>query len=102
MTLNADIFKAYDIRGLYGSQIDGELAEQIGRAFARVPREPLGQADRRAARRRSARHAPQRARALRALPRRADRRGRHVLDAGQVGDRGLYYLVGSNASWTAA
>ena len=30
-----EIFKAYDIRGLYGSQIDGDLAEQIGRAFAR-------------------------------------------------------------------
>src|SRR6202453_201386 len=31
-----DIFKAYDIRGLYGEQIDGDTAEQIGRAFARV------------------------------------------------------------------
>ena len=31
-----DIFKAYDIRGLYGEQIDGDVAEQIGRAFARV------------------------------------------------------------------
>jgi phosphomannomutase len=33
---NPDIFKAYDIRGLYGSDIDAELAEQIGRAFVRV------------------------------------------------------------------
>src|ERR1700730_1863343 len=31
-----EIFKAYDIRGLYGEQIDGEVAEQIGRAFASV------------------------------------------------------------------
>ena len=31
-----EIFKAYDIRGLYGEQIDGDIAEQIGRAFARV------------------------------------------------------------------
>ncbi len=31
-----DIFKAYDIRGIYGEQIDGELAERIGRAFAEV------------------------------------------------------------------
>ena len=31
-----EIFKAYDIRGLYGEQIDGEIAELIGRAFARV------------------------------------------------------------------
>ena len=30
------IFKAYDIRGIYGEQIDGDLAEQIGRAFARM------------------------------------------------------------------
>src|SRR5437588_3607586 len=30
------IFKAYDIRGLYGEEIDAEAAELIGRAFARV------------------------------------------------------------------
>ena len=30
------IFKAYDIRGLYGSEMDEETAEQVGRAFARV------------------------------------------------------------------
>jgi phosphomannomutase len=33
---NPDIFKAYDIRGLYGSDIDAGLAEQLGRAFAQV------------------------------------------------------------------
>ncbi|HSC05185.1 MAG TPA: phosphomannomutase/phosphoglucomutase, partial [Solirubrobacteraceae bacterium] len=33
---NPDIFKAYDIRGLYGSDIDAALAEQIGRAFVQV------------------------------------------------------------------
>ncbi|MEE8103949.1 MAG: phosphomannomutase/phosphoglucomutase [Planctomycetota bacterium] len=27
------VFKAYDIRGLYGSEIDAALAEQIGRAY---------------------------------------------------------------------
>jgi phosphomannomutase len=31
-----EIFKAYDIRGLYGEEIDGDVAEQVGRAFARV------------------------------------------------------------------
>ena len=31
-----EIFKAYDIRGLYGEQIDGDVAEAVGRAFARV------------------------------------------------------------------
>ena len=30
------IFKAYDVRGLYGDQIDEELAYRIGRAFPRV------------------------------------------------------------------
>ena len=35
-TLSTDIFKAYDIRGLYGEQIDGDVAERVGRAFARV------------------------------------------------------------------
>src|SRR5689334_185232 len=30
------IFKAYDIRGLYGEEMDETTAEAIGRAFARV------------------------------------------------------------------
>ena len=32
----AEIFKAYEIRGVYGEQLDGETAHLIGRAFARV------------------------------------------------------------------
>ncbi len=32
----AGIFKAYDIRGIYGEEIDEETAHLIGRAFARV------------------------------------------------------------------
>ncbi len=32
------IFKAYDIRGLYGTQLDAALAEKIGRAFFAVVR----------------------------------------------------------------
>src|ERR1700736_1114464 len=35
-TVSPDIFKAYDVRGLYGEQIDGDLAERIGRGFAQV------------------------------------------------------------------
>jgi phosphomannomutase len=31
--IDAGIFKAYDIRGLYPQQLDGELARRIGRAF---------------------------------------------------------------------
>jgi phosphomannomutase len=34
--MSKDIFKAYDIRGLYGTEIDGETAYLVGRAFARV------------------------------------------------------------------
>ena len=36
MTANPAIFKAYDIRGIYGDDIDAGIAEQIGRAFAQV------------------------------------------------------------------
>jgi phosphomannomutase len=36
MAVVPEIFKAYDIRGLHGDQLDGEGAEQIGRAFVRV------------------------------------------------------------------
>src|SRR5919108_4486291 len=32
----AEIFKAYDVRGIYGEQIDGDVAELIGRGFVRV------------------------------------------------------------------
>ena len=34
--VNPAIFKAYDIRGVYGDQIDRETAVAIGRSFARV------------------------------------------------------------------
>ena len=39
---NPDIFKAYDIRGLYGTELDADIAELIGRAFARVISEQEG------------------------------------------------------------
>jgi phosphomannomutase len=35
-TVDPSIFKAYDIRGIYGEQLDEELAYLIGRAFVRV------------------------------------------------------------------
>ncbi len=35
-TLDPGIFKAYDVRGLYGEQIDGDVADAVGRAFVRV------------------------------------------------------------------
>ena len=35
-TAPEQIFKAYDVRGLYGDDIDADIAEQLGRAFIRV------------------------------------------------------------------
>ena len=34
--IDPGIFKAYDVRGLYGQQIDEDVAYRLGRAFARV------------------------------------------------------------------
>jgi phosphomannomutase len=81
------IFKAYDVRGLYGDEIDGDVAHDIGRAFARVlggGRIGLGRDMRLTA------------------PELAERyreglmaEGAHVVDAGMVGTEMLYWLVGS-------
>jgi phosphomannomutase len=35
-TVPPGIFKAYDIRGLYGKEMNGDTAWLVGRAFARV------------------------------------------------------------------
>ena len=32
-TIDPSIFKAYDIRGIYPQQLDGEVARQVGQAF---------------------------------------------------------------------
>lgn len=34
MTLNESIFKAYDIRGIYGQDFDDDFAKQLGRAYS--------------------------------------------------------------------
>jgi len=92
-----EIFKAYDIRGLYGEQIDGDVAEQVGRAFARVLarlrgkpasalRIGLGRDMRLSAPELSARYRDGMV-----------GEGAHVLDAGMVGTEMLYFLVGSRA-----
>ena len=39
------IFKAYDVRGLYGEEIDGDTAEAIGRGLARALADLSGQAE---------------------------------------------------------
>jgi phosphomannomutase len=86
-TAPPEIFKAYDVRGLYGEQIDGDVAYEVGRAFARViggGRIGLGRDMRLTAPELAARYRE----GLMA-------EGAHVLDAGQVGTEMLYWLVGS-------
>ncbi|CAB4872063.1 unannotated protein [freshwater metagenome] len=90
-----EIFKAYDIRGLYGTQIDGDVAEQIGRAFARVlarlagrPTSELGVGLGRDMRLQAPELAVRYRDGLMA-------EGVHVVDAGEVGTEMLYWLVGS-------
>ncbi len=91
----AEIFKAYDIRGLYPEQIDGDLAELIGGAFAHVLsglagkpvdglRVGLGRDMRLSAPELAARYRE----GLLAA-------GANVIDAGEVGSEMLYFLVGS-------
>jgi phosphomannomutase len=90
-----DIFKAYDIRGLYPEQIDGDLAERIGYAFAVVLssladkptselRVGLGHDMRLSAGELAARYADGLLGA-----------GARVLDIGEAATEMLYYLVGS-------
>ncbi|MGZ4277648.1 MAG: phosphomannomutase/phosphoglucomutase [Solirubrobacteraceae bacterium] len=95
MAVDPGIFKAYDVRGLYGEQIDADIAEQLGRAFVRVLsalggkpqgelRIGLGHDMRLTAPELAARYREGMV-----------SEGAHVLDAGQVGTEMLYYLVGS-------
>ncbi len=94
-SLDPGIFKAYDIRGLYGSQLDGDAAELIGRAFARVLAELAGKpvSELRVGLGRDMRlTAPELTARYRAG---LLAEGAHVIDAGQVGTEMLYFLVGS-------
>jgi phosphomannomutase len=89
VTAPAEIFKAYDVRGLYGDEIDGDVAYEIGRAFVRViggdsPNIGLGRDMRLTAPELAARYAEGMA-----------AEGAVVVDAGMVGTEMLYWLVGS-------
>src|SRR5512144_2454827 len=95
MTVPAEIFKAYDIRGIHGEQLGPDDAEQIGRAFARVIAHLAGKpaSELRLGLGRDMRlSAPEMAARYRAG---MTAEGAAVLDAGQVGTEMLYYLVGS-------
>jgi phosphomannomutase len=89
------IFKAYDIRGLHGSEMDEGTATAVGRAFARVLGDLRGKApgDLRIGVGRDMRlTAPAMSAAL------VDglvSEGAAVLDAGEVATEVLYHLVGS-------
>src|SRR3954469_25204801 len=94
-TVPDQIFKAYDVRGLYGDDIDEDVAEQLGRAFVRVLADLSGKTagDLRIGLGRDMRLT---------APKLSERyregmisEGAHVLDAGQVGTEMLYFLVGS-------
>jgi phosphomannomutase len=89
------IFKAYDIRGIYGEQIDGDIAEGIGHAFANVlaglEGKPVGEL--RVGLGRDMRlSAPELAGRYREGLLSA---GANVIDAGRVATEMLYFLVGS-------
>src|SRR3954449_3264769 len=95
MPVDPSVFKAYDIRGVYGDQLDPDVAEQIGRAFARVLGQLSGKqpSDLRIGVGRDMRlTAPEMAARYKQG---ITAEGADVVDAGQVGTEMLYYLVGS-------
>ena len=95
MAVAPQIFKAYDIRGLHGDELDAAGAEQIGRAFVRVLSELAGKApgELRIGLGRDMRlTAPELSARYRAG---MVAEGAHVLDAGMVGTEMLSFLVGS-------
>jgi phosphomannomutase len=95
MPVPSEIFKAYDVRGLYGEQIDGDVAEQVGRGFARVIADLSGKptAELRLGLGRDMRLSAPELAARYSAGMQAE--GAHVLDAGMVGTEMLYFLVGS-------
>src|SRR3954469_24579833 len=93
--IDPGIFKAYDIRGLYGDQIDADIAYRIGRAFARVLADGAGKA---ASELRVGLGRDMRLSAPELAARYADGlrdEGADVVDVGQVGTEQLYFTVGS-------
>src|SRR5918997_88464 len=89
------IFKAYDVRGIYGDDIDGDTAEAVGRGLARALANLSGK--------RTSELKVGLGRDMRlSAPELAGRyrdglvsEGAHVVDAGMVGTEMVYWLVGS-------
>jgi phosphomannomutase len=94
-TVDAAIFKAYDVRGIYPDQLNEDIAYRVGRAFARVIADMEGAdpSDLHLAVGRDMRlTAPDMA--ARYIEGIRDE-GADVLDVGQVGTEMLYFTVGS-------
>jgi phosphomannomutase len=94
-TVDAGIFKAYDVRGLYPDQLGEDVAYRVGRAFARVIADMEGTVPSElelAVGRDMRLTAP--AMAARYIDGIRDE-GAAVLDVGQVGTEMLYFTVGS-------
>jgi phosphomannomutase len=95
MELNPKIFKAYDIRGLYGDEMDEGTAHDIGRAFVRVL---AGLRDKPAGELRIGLGRDMRLTAPKMAAELRDGmifEGATVVDAGMVATEMLYHLVGS-------
>jgi len=91
----AKIFKAYDVRGIYGRDIDGDTAEAVGRGLARALAQLSGKP---ADQLRVGLGRDMRLSAPELAGRYRDglmAEGAHVVDAGMVGTEMLYWLVGS-------
>jgi phosphomannomutase len=96
MKVQSEIFKAYDVRGIYPEQLNEDIALLLGRAFARVLADLRGKptAELRVGLGRDMRaEAPGMAGAVRDG---LVAEGATVLDAGMIATEMLYYLVGSH------
>src|SRR3954469_9716724 len=94
--MDPSIFKAYDVRGVYGEQLDGDDAYRIGRAFARVLSDEEGKP---VAELRIGLGRDMRLTAPEMAARYADGlrdEGADVIDVGMVGTEMLYFAVGAH------
>ena len=95
--VSASIFKAYDVRGIYGDEMDGDTAYLLGRAFARVLADLR---DKPTSELRVGLGRDMRLQAPEMSGRLRDGlvdEGCAVLDAGLIATEMLYFLVGSQA-----